>query len=126
MEKKKGVNVNVKVKELVDYNKDVNVNVKVKELIDYNSIINHPYINDVEVVGHKTAEDYGLSPDKHYVHEQGISEQVWTIEHNLGKHPSVTVVDSAGNEVIGQVYYQDLNTCVVYFTSKFSGKAYLN
>ena len=26
---------------------------------DYEKIINHPYINDEEVVGHKTFEDYG-------------------------------------------------------------------
>lgn len=46
--------------------------------------------------------------------------------HNLNAYPSVTVVDSAGTVVIGEVQYIDANTLVVRFLAPFSGKLYLN
>lgn len=61
-----------------------------------------------------------------YVHEQGIASSEWIINHNLNKFPSVTVVDSAGSEIIVGVRYVDSNTCVIDLTSPFKGKAYLN
>jgi len=48
------------------------------------------------------------------------------ITHNLSKFPSVTVVDSGNNIVIGDITYNDLNTLTINFTASFSGKAYLN
>ena len=51
---------------------------------------------------------------------------LWTIQHNLGKYPSVSVADSAGTEVVGDVQYIDKNKLSVVFTAPFSGKAYLN
>lgn len=61
-----------------------------------------------------------------YIHEQGEASSEWTINHNLNKFPSVTVVDSAGSEIIVGVRYVDANTCVIDLTSPFKGKAYLN
>lgn len=61
-----------------------------------------------------------------YVHEQGIAAAVWTINHNLGKYPSVTVVDSARNEITCSVQYTNTNTCVITMNGEFKGKAYLN
>jgi hypothetical protein len=61
-----------------------------------------------------------------YTHSQSIPSETWTINHNLGQFPSVTVVDSAGTEVIGGVTYQNSNTIVLSFTAAFAGKAYLN
>ena len=51
---------------------------------------------------------------------------VWTITHNLGKFPSVTVVDSGNSTVIGDVDYTNSNILTVTFASAFSGCAYLN
>ena len=142
--KDKKVNVNISVKEIENHNKpsttqsvesneeqlgknkDVNVDVKVVKVDDYNQFVNKPSINGVVLVGNKTLEDFGIVDDKYYVHEQGIASNEWHIKHNLNKHPSVTIVDSAGNEVIGQVHYVDLNNVIITFTSQFSGKAYLN
>ena len=45
--------------------------------------------------------------DKHYEHRQNVSSSIWKINHNLNKKPSVTVVDSAGTEVVGDVKYID-------------------
>ena len=67
-----------------------------------------------------------LSPDKHYVHDQGQASATWSITHNLAKFPSVTVIDSGNTVVIGQVTYTNTNTLSVAFTAAFSGKAYLN
>lgn len=63
---------------------------------------------------------------KGYVHEQGIASATWTINHNLNKFPSVSVVDSAGNEIISEVKYIDLNTCIISMNGTFKGKAFLN
>jgi hypothetical protein len=52
--------------------------------------------------------------------------QEWDIIHNLEKYPSVTVVNSAGVWVIGEVEYKDNNRLIVSFSSEFSGRAYLN
>jgi hypothetical protein len=51
---------------------------------------------------------------------------VWTIIHNLGKNPSVTVTDSAGTIVVGDVVYTGPNSLTIQFSVAFSGSAYLN
>ena len=68
--------------------------------------------------------------DKTFVFTQGVPAVTWTIQHNLGKFPSVSVVDTL-NTANGQVYYGDVkytdsNNLTVTFASAFSGKAYLN
>jgi hypothetical protein len=49
----------------------------------------------------------------------------WMIGHTLGGRPSVTIVDSAGTMVIGEVTYNSNSQVTVKFTSAFSGYAYL-
>ena len=70
--------------------------------------------------------DSGTNSDKHYNHTQSIPESIWVINHNLGKFPAVSVADSSGSEVEGEVLYTDSNTVVITFAASFSGKAYLN
>lgn len=64
--------------------------------------------------------------DRTYRHVQGVAATVWTITHNLACRPSVTVVDSAGTLVIGQVEYLDDNNVRLTFSAAFGGEAYLN
>lgn len=64
--------------------------------------------------------------DKTYVHTQNVVSDIWTITHNLNKHPSVTVVDSAESVVEGDIQYVDNNSVVLTFSGAFSGKAYFN
>lgn len=64
--------------------------------------------------------------DKHYTHRQDAASDSWTITHNLGKFPNVTVIDSANHVVIGNVRYLSENSLIVTFNGIFSGKAYLN
>lgn len=64
--------------------------------------------------------------DKTYIHNQMTASEVWEINHLLDKHPSVTVTDSAGDEVIGDVHYINQNSLTVTFSAKFAGIAYCN
>ncbi len=64
--------------------------------------------------------------DAFYLHNQMIASATWTVTHNLNKYPSVTVVTSAGDEVIGDLSYTNANTIQLTFSAAFAGKAYLN
>ena len=65
--------------------------------------------------------------DKTYTHNQVSPSSTWTVTHNLGKFPSVTVVNSAGDRVFGSENHVSLNQVVLTFeTGGFSGKAYCN
>ncbi len=64
--------------------------------------------------------------DKTYVHIQNTASNIWTVEHNLAKFPSITIVDSANNTVFGNVKHINTNRVSVVFTSAFSGKAFCN
>ena len=67
-----------------------------------------------------------LSFKENFVHNQLLAADTWNITHNLGKYPSVTVVDSAGTVVIGEIKYTDLNSIRIMFAAEFSGKVYFN
>lgn len=64
--------------------------------------------------------------DKTYIHTQFVASASWTVQHNLNKFPSVTVVDSAGTYVIGEITYNDMNTLTITFSGAFSGKVFCN
>ncbi len=64
--------------------------------------------------------------DSHFVFAQEQNSNEWAIEHNLNKHPSVTIVDSGENIVYAEVEYINLNNLIIRFNSANSGKAYLN
>jgi hypothetical protein len=68
----------------------------------------------------------GLAGVGTYVFHQGVADTVWTIQHNLGKFPSVSVVDSMNTIVIGAVTYIDNNNLTITFNAAMSGKAFLN
>lgn len=61
-----------------------------------------------------------------YIHHRQVPAKEWVIEHDLGKYPSVTIVDSSGNYVIGEVKYISDSLLRVMFSAAFAGKAYLN
>jgi len=72
--------------------------------------------------GGTTADLYKFS----HIHTQSLALSEWTIVHNLGKYPSVSIVDSSNAEVIGEVEHIDSNSLKVKFSAAFSGKAYIN
>jgi hypothetical protein len=61
-----------------------------------------------------------------FVHNQSVSASTWTITHNLGFFPSVSVVDNGGNMVIGDVSYITENQVSISFSASFGGKAYFS
>jgi hypothetical protein len=61
-----------------------------------------------------------------FIFNQGVPASTWNIQHNLGKFPSITVVDTAGTVVMGQYDYVDNNNITLTFAAGFAGKAYLN
>lgn len=79
-------------------------------------------------------EDYLLSlllfrfddMDKHKVVAQSTPSATWSMNHGLNKKPSVTVVDSTGNKIIGQIEYDDANNVTINFGKNVSGYAYFN
>jgi hypothetical protein len=64
--------------------------------------------------------------DLNFTFNQPTPAATWSIAHNLGKNPSVSVVDSAGTLVHGEVDYINDNSLIITFSAAFSGKAYLN
>lgn len=69
---------------------------------------------------------YGAAGDKNFVFDQTIPASTWIINHTLNKFPAVSVVDSAGTEVYGQVVYTSISEIRITFSAAFSGEAFLN
>ena len=61
-----------------------------------------------------------------YIHNQSSASSTWTITHNLGFFPAVSVVDSGGSVVEGDVSYISVNQVSIAFSSSFGGKAYFS
>ena len=61
-----------------------------------------------------------------FVFTQGIPATTWNIQHNLGKFPSVSVINNNNVVINGEVTYIDNNNVQLNFSAGFSGKAYLN
>ena len=99
---------------------------RVSNQVNVNGIIEeaHPQIliqlqSEIE----RLADEIGIT---YYTHSQNEASSAWLISHPLKKMPAVTVVDSAGSVVMGEITYIDENTVKVVFNGAFSGKAYLN
>lgn len=63
-----------------------------------------------------------------YTHQQTIPAASWVIPHALNRYVSVTVIDSAGEIVVGAVTYSELdplNALTIEFSAGFSGTAYM-
>jgi len=78
------------------------------------------------VPGEKGDMGYIDGVDLTFPFTQLTPSKIWCINHNLNKIPSVTVMDSAGTVVYGDVTNPDKNNTVIEFCSAFSGKASLN
>ena len=61
-----------------------------------------------------------------FIFTQGAAATTWDITHNLGKFPSVSVVNNNDIVINGEVTYIDNNNVQLNFSAGFAGKAYLN
>lgn len=57
---------------------------------------------------------------------QDVVATVWTITHDLNRFPSLTLVDTAGDEMETDFRYVDANNVEVTFKIAAAGTAYLN
>jgi len=64
--------------------------------------------------------------DLRYLHTQSVASTQWVIPHQLGKIPSVSVLDGSGQEVVGEVVHSSVVLCTVFFASPQTGQAALN
>ena len=69
---------------------------------------------------------FGGGADKSYTHTQNSGATTWSVAHNLGKRPSVTVVDVNDVQGYGIVTHTDDNNLTVTFPGSTTGKAYCN
>jgi len=69
---------------------------------------------------------FEISGDKNFVFNQSVASSTWTVQHNLNKFPSCTMVLSTGQQGYGDVTFIDENNLTITFAGAESGKAYIN
>ena len=74
---------------------------------------------------------YGIDTDLSeaattFEYTQAVPSTQWTIQHNLQKFPSVSVVNNNNVLLYGETTYIDNNNVILTFSAEFAGKAYLN
>jgi len=70
--------------------------------------------------------DANSAGDKNFVFNQAVASATWTVQHNLNKFPSCTMVLSTGQQGYGDVTFIDENNLTITFAGAESGKAYIN
>lgn len=63
--------------------------------------------------------------DAHYSMDFDFLSVV-TVPHNLGKRPAISVLDTGGTQIEGEIEHTNLNTCIVRFGAETSGKIIAN
>lgn len=61
-----------------------------------------------------------------YLHTQATPLAVWTVAHNLGRRPSITVADHLGHVVVPDIQYLSNDVIQVSHSSPMAGFAYIN
>lgn len=74
---------------------------------------------------HEYVDPGTLGNDLNHTHVFTSTTSV-VIPHNLGKIPSVTIVDGSDNIIYGDITYTDLNNLTITFNTAFAGTVYLN
>jgi hypothetical protein len=83
--------------------------------------------NDVNVVIGAGVPPTAASAAGYYRHYQTAAATTWSVPHNLGFRPNVTVVDSAYDAIFpGNVHYPDDNNVTLTFSASVGGEAYLS
>tara|TARA_R110002167_G_scaffold276336_1_gene482309 strand:+ start:947 stop:1522 length:576 start_codon:yes stop_codon:yes gene_type:complete len=73
-----------------------------------------------------TGTRWAAASSSTFTFTQALPAAVWTINHTLSKYPSITVVSTANQVVVGDASYTSTTQVVITFTAGFAGKAYLN
>jgi len=67
----------------------------------------------------------GSSSGVAYLHTQSSASALWTINHNLGFRPTVSILDPGGNEIEADVRHTSANQLVITFAVPLAGLARL-
>jgi len=73
-----------------------------------------------------TVSPVEVETDKFYQHDQAVASLSWNVNHELGKYPSVQIVNTSGKEIIGDIEFIDENNITVSFDIAVAGKVYCN
>ena len=97
----------------------------------YDLALNHKSSNGNLGNGNVYAVTLYAGRDLSYTHTQNSASTTWTIAHNLGKFPSVSIKFSTGADfnntgALGGVTYTDENNLTINLAAAESGVAYLN
>jgi hypothetical protein len=57
---------------------------------------------------------------------QAFNASSVVVNHNFGKYPSVIVIDSGGDEVVGNIVHNSANQLTITFSASFAGTVYCN
>lgn len=78
----------------------------------------------MQVLSLKPSDVYeDTSGDKSYTHTQTVAATTWTVIHNMGRKPSVEIVDSTGVLVSAEVLHLDNNTTQINCSPALAGVA---
>lgn len=58
-----------------------------------------------------------------YTYVQSTPATIWSIVHNLNKFPKVSIADSTGDVVYGDINHTNKNSLVILFSESVSGQA---
>lgn len=97
---------------------------ELRELHDV--VVNGAQNNDVLSYDSSTSLWKASKSALRYTHIQNTALNSWTITHNMGYMPTLTIIDSGGNEVEGSIVYNSIDTLTVSFSADVSGTAYLS
>lgn len=74
-------------------------------------------------------ENIQITGDQTYTHTQSVPSTEWivTLPEGFKRFPSVTIMDSAGTQVYGEVLYDESRPVVTLkFSAAFGGQAHFN
>lgn len=76
------------------------------------------------IQGPPGAQGIDGTPGARYSHVQGSLASIWTVPHNLGFRPNVTITTTGGQEIWGgEILHLSSNTLTLTFDVPFAGYA---
>lgn len=65
----------------------------------------------------------GVSSNASFQHTQAAASDTWTVNHNLGFRPAVSILSVGGREMWAEVIHTSVNQFIAYFDAPTSGIA---
>ena len=58
-----------------------------------------------------------------YQHTQSVPSDTWAVNHNLNRHPNITLTSVGGKLMIADILHTSINQVLVYFDQPTTGLA---